>query len=314
MTSASEIAAQLLAFTVAEFGLFQDVDLADRTRNLLYSDFLGVVISAPIDEPSGAGFSQGAAYPIAVGYRMPGARLWDAPIARNAVLVARNLVDGRVLLRDPFKVPGGHKRHSERAPLERGERPPASQFPKATADIAWVDGAARGLTSLPGEWHLTLIWYDWASNEVTYRVQGEPDPPSPRPVFLPVVLNPDRKPALPEARKIPGITLAAARAKDTIRVAGRLAVRNRAHMTPELSQSEPAPDAVVPVTLLVMGPNTPHQAHRYFVPAVVTDTTAQSEFIVDLGLEGPPLPPGPLVIWAIADDVLVGPVYVDDAP
>jgi len=314
MTSALEIAAQLLAFTAAEFAAAPDLDLSERVRALLYSDFEGMAIAAPMAGADGQHFDAGSPMPIAVAYRMSGGRGWDVPLARNVVLVARNLVDGRVLFRDPFAPQGGHKRHSQRQPLDRGARPPEAQLAGWNAEITWIDGAGLGLTGLPGDWHLTLIWYDWASNDLALGVAGSRSEPNPQTVYLPAIENPDAGPEMPEPPRAPGLALAAMRlhgAPGTIRVSGRLALPRRPHMAPANPGSDSAPDAVVSLTLLALGPNAPRQGWRFTLPASVVNDTAHAQFTVDLGPGGPPLPPGPLVLWGIADEALAGPIRID---
>jgi hypothetical protein len=326
MTSALDVAMTILNFSALDYAAAPHVNVAAREDALLMSDFEGVAISGPAQaEP-------GAALPIAVAVRFDGARSWDAPIARNAALVSSNLSDGRVLITDPFRVIQDHKRHAERAALDRGARPPADQLEGVSAEITWTDAIRARIPVEPGEWRFTLLYHDWSSNPLTVTVAGHPAPPAAPAIFpapnagdgLPSYLA---RPNVPEAG--PGgadfmVRVAEDDGVQRLWVTGAFQIRPR----PWMEASGAATDqgtaqtvhATVPVTVILMGLND--EVHDFRVSAPIYEASlapnvpVTGRFTLDLleGADGYRLAPGIYAVWVVVDGDVTGPRMAQALP
>ena len=179
MTASETIAATVLAFDEATFADAPHSRIGDRVGALADTGFVGIAINAPATQP------EPGDVPIAVAVRHDGARGWDMPLDRNALLVAEHLSTGRVRLGKPFGRVDAHgpKRHHGEAPLDRGPRPPDEQLEGMHSDVAWSGTRRAGLKVAPGDWRFTILWFDWRSNDVRTRIAGEVEGRPPPPVF-----------------------------------------------------------------------------------------------------------------------------------
>ena len=320
--NALDVALTILNFTAAEFAQAPDLDLTSRIDALLMSEFQGVAISAP------AMAQAGDALPIAVAVRFSDARAWDYPLARNATLVATNLDTGAVLVSDPFRPMGSHKRNLQRAPLDRGPRPPADQLEGISADIAWTDAERAQLPVEPGRWRIELIYHDWVSNSIDLAVAGTPAMPEPQ---EPWPLPRDAAP-LPSYALAPGassdraaifdVRVAHAAGKQSLLLSGQIRVQMRPWMAFNGTLTDRGIErqvvASVPVTTIWEAQNAgPGVALNFRIPIYgptpTQGTPAFGAFRLDLldGSKDFRLPAEHYTVWMMVDGALYGPQTVE---
>lgn len=320
--NALDVALTLLNFTAAEFAQAPALDVSGRIAALLSSDFQGVAISAP------ATAKAGDALPIAVAVRFSAARAWDYPLARNATLVATNLDTGAVVVSDPFRPMGGHKRNQQRDALDRGTRPPEDQLQGISADIAWTDAERAELPVEPGRWRIELIYHDWVSNSIDLAVAGTPVLPGPQ---APWPLPREGAPLpsyIPAAGALadPGVgfDLKAAEVdgRQSLLLSGHVRVPLRPWMAFEGALTEGGTarpvTATVPVTTIWTAQNaSPAVALNFLMPVYdQAEGMVSGAFRLDLldGAEDYRLPAGLYTVWLLVDGALHGPQRVEVAP
>lgn len=268
MASTAEVAKDILNFSGDAFFSADRSILAPRESRLLDTDFLGIAVNAPLHISTGRRHR----LPLIMAARFSGRRDWNVPLRENCILVGTDLEDGTVHFSKVFVSKKELPSRGKREKVPRGPKPPGLAL--AAAQLTALD--ARRLLHMEwntGIWSLGVIYYDWPSNTVEVKLEGDKKikvpsaarPISPEPDLLDAAALPSYLP-LPGSPKLPesgvnfNVETGADKSHLNLIVHGAFSVVAKAFDLPKQkivrrfkNGRKENVSAVVPVTMAVLG-------------------------------------------------------------
>ena len=315
----TDILAKALAFTDEEFLHLSPAALAARQRLLLSSDYTGIAVNAPASIMTG----QHDKLPLVLAMRMGGDRDWEVGLRDNCILVGTNLHTGKVHFANGLASDKELTSRGGRIKQPKGPKPPGLAV--VAAQIIELD--PRNRLPLPwdtGLWSLGVLYYDWPSNTVTVKLEGNgpAEQPAGRAIF-PVSTGGGDLPSYQPTAKTPpypvagvAFTVEAKTVQDQqqLIVHGAFTTTIKDYHLASPGSGPSGPAAIVPVTLVILGLDWKFpRPFTWVVPvqdrsAVTPGKTVQGTFAIDAMAGGvTPLDPGRYVAYIIMDGGIFGP-------
>jgi hypothetical protein len=320
MIATSEIVANILNLTEEEYFSVDRIALAARQRLLLSSDYTGIAVNAPASIRTG----QHSKLPLVMAMRMSGDRDWEVGLRDNCILVGTNLHTGKVHFANGLASDKELTSRGGRIKQPKGSKPPGLAV--VAAQIIELD--PRNRLHLPwdtGLWSLGVLYYDWPSNTVTVKLEGNgpAEQPAVRAIFpistgggdLPSYQPTAKTPPYPAAGAV--FTVEAKKVQDQpqliVHGAFTTTIKDY-HLATSPGSGPSGPAAIVPITFVILGLDWKFpRPFTWAVPvqersSVAPGKTAHGTFAIDALAGGvTPLDPGRYVAYIIMDGRIFGP-------
>ncbi len=320
MIATSEIVANILNLTEEEYFSAGTTALAARQRALLSSDYTGIAVNAPASIMTG----QHDKLPLVLAMRMGGDRDWEVGLRDNCILVGTNLHTGKVHFANGLASDKELTSRGGRIKQPKGPKPPGLAV--VAAQIIELD--PRNRLPLPwdtGLWSLGVLYYDWPSNTVTVKLEGNgpAEQPAGRAIFpvstgggdLPSYQPTAKTPPCPAAGAAFTVEAKTVQDQQQLIIHGAFTTTIKCYHLATSPDSGPSgPAVIVPVTLAILGLDWKFpRPFTWAVPvqdrgAVAPGKTAHGTFAIDALAGGfSPLDPGRYVAYIIMDGGIFGP-------
>lgn len=185
MTTAHDVASNILNLTDDEFFSIETINLKQRKRDLLFSDFLGIAVNMP----SQVNLDTMDSLFILLANRCTGDRDWEVPLTENCILAATNLTTGSVQFANALMTEKFIESQGFNTSQAQATKPSPEQLEGEGVSLIPVNVRTKiKLPPIPGTWSFTILHYDERSNasqveftSIEFPPAATQQPLSPRP-------------------------------------------------------------------------------------------------------------------------------------